>query len=362
MMKNKIYAVVLKTGDAELKAFENNKIEPNEFFPIIELTRGRKSKNDKVGLIAKRLQKLKSIFKNSTICLDLTTSESLSNIEIDELYSFDNGYHNWIAFLVSLQDEGIFKEIFPTILVNADDPNVEANLISQVDQLTDNFTTIVYRNSLSDDGCYSDIRLISEIIKQKKTNFYFIIDCEYVAPGAWKSFSSKAIYRIEKIQALIDSAKFIIVSTSFPNNVSEIGKEDQDTFGLTEIDLHYEVSKNVDCEVLYGDYGSINPIRNDEIIMSRGWVPRIDVALQFEIYYFRQRRGKSGNYSDTYYSIAQNLVRDSKFPKDLKSNWGVRQVINCSEGYAPGSTPSFWISVRMNMHLEQQMIRLKSKL
>lgn len=360
-MKNKLYAIVLKTGDAELRAFENNRIDINEFFPIIELTRGRKSKKDKIGLIDKRIQKIKAIFENSSICLDLTTSEALSNEEIDALYSYSNGYSNWVSFLISLKDENVFKKIYPTILVNAEDPNIDENLVLQVDQLTDVFDTIVYRNSLSDDACYSDIRLIEELIKKKQKHLYFIIDCEYVPSGAWKSFAEKAIYRIEKIQALFLEIQFILVSTSFPNNVSEIGKEDQDSFGLTEIDLHADVSKNSNCNLLYGDYGSINPIRNDEVIMSRGWVPRIDVALPFEIYYKRQRRGKSGNYSDAYYAIAQSLVREAKFPRNLKNNWGVKQILICAEGYSPGSTPSFWISTRMNMHIEQQWIRLKSK-
>jgi hypothetical protein len=360
-MKNKLYAIVLKTGDAELRAFENNRIDVNEFFPIIELTRGRKSKKDTIGLIDKRIQKLKSIFKNSSICLDLTTSSALSNEEIDALYSYSNGYSNWVSFLNSLKDENVFKKIYPTILVNADDPNIEENLVLQVDRLTTTFDTVVYRNSISDDACYGDVRLIGELIQNKQTKFFFIIDCEYIAPGAWKSFADKTVYRIEKIQALIGETQFILVSTSFPNNVAEIGKEDQDSFGLIEIDLHADVCQKSNCKVLYGDYGSINPIRNDEVIMSRGWVPRIDVALPFEIYYKRQRRGKLGNYSDAYNAIAKSLVRESKFPHNLKNNWGVRQIINCAEGYSPGSTPSFWISTRMNMHLEQQWIRLKSK-
>lgn len=361
MMKNKLYALLLKTGDAELKAIENLKTNFNEVFPIIELTRGRRARNDKIGLIDKRLSRIKEIFKNNDICIDLTTSSSLSNEEIDRLYSYDNGYQNWIDFLVSLKNEKLFSNIIPTILVNADDPDISDNLLLQVNKLISEFDSVAYRNSLSDDACYNDLELIKETILYNNSKFYFIIDCEYVAPGAWISFADKAEARIHKINAMIKRTQFIIVSTSFPNNVAEIGKVDQDTFGLIEIDLHSNLSKRIaPLKILYGDYGSINPIRNDEVVMSRGWVPRIDVALTFEIYYFRQKRGKDGHYSDTYYTLAINIVRDSRFPKNFTSNWGIRQIINCSEGYSPGSTPSFWISVRMNTHIEQQMLRLKS--
>lgn len=361
-MKNKSYAILLKTGDAELKAIENLKIEFKEILPIIELTRGRRSKNDQVGLINKRLSRIKEVFKNNSICIDLTTSSSLSNEQIDRLYAYENGYQNWIEFLIELKNERVFNKIIPTILVNVEDPNLEENLLLQVEKLTIEFDTIAYRNSLSDDACYIDIENIKKVISIKECNFYFIIDCEYVPPGAWISFAEKAEIRIKKIQSIIESTRFVIVSTSFPNNVAEIGKGDQDTFGLIEIELHSEVSRKISpTKILYGDYGSINPIRNDEVVMSRGWVPRIDVSLPFEIYYFRQRRGKDGVYSDTYNVVALNAVRDKRFPRDFNSNWGIQQIINCSEGSSPGSTPSFWISVRMNSHIEQQLKRIKSK-
>lgn len=360
-MKNKLYAILLKTGDAELKAVGNLNIDFKEVFPIIELTRGRRSKNDKIGLIDKRMAKIKEIFKRNSICLDLTTSSALSNEELDSLYSYENGYQNWIDFLVSLKNENSFSSIIPTILVNADDPNLSDNLLLQVDKLISEFNTIAYRNSLADDSCYIDIELIKNIIQKSNCKFYFIVDCEYIAPGAWLSFASKAEIRIKKISSILESIQFIIVSTSFPNNVAEIGNVDKDTFDLIEIKLHSEISKNLsNIKVLYGDYGSINPIRNDEVIMSRGWVPRIDVALPLEIFYYRQRREKEGIYSDAYYKISQNIIRDKRFPRESISNWGIKQIVNCSEGYSPGSTPGFWISVRMNTHIEQQIKRLRS--
>lgn len=357
-MKNNGYALLLKTGDAELRALANSTID-NIVFPVIELTRGRKSKNDKIGLIQKRVDKLKSIFQNKDICLDLTTSSSLSNEEIDDLYTFASGYEKWIKFLLNIKNENVFKNIIPTILVNTEDSDFEINLKLQVSQLTDNFDSIVYRNSLADDGCYEDIRLIKDIIVESGKEFYFIVDCEYIAPGAWKSFSEKAKSRIKKIKDIVPTTKFIIVSTSFPKSVGEIGKEFDDTFQINEIDLYNDVCKDTKIEdIYYGDYGSINPIRNDDVIMSNGWRPRIDVALQDKIFYYREKRGNS-KYSDIYTVVANRVIRDKRFPHSLTSSWGIDQIISCSNGNAPGSNPSFWISVRMNIHIEQQTRRLK---
>ena len=113
-------------------------------------------------------------------------------------------------------------------------------------------------------------------------------------------------------------------------------------------------------KIVYGDYGSINPIRNDNIVMARGWIPRIDVPTQREIFYKRERRGEN-NYSNTYSRVARKIVRDSRFPKNFSYNWGIEQINNCAKGASPGSNPSFWISVRMNIHIQQQIERLNAK-
>ena len=56
------YALLLKTGESELRALENMVI-PDELLPIVELTRGRRSKNDKIGQITKRVDRIAFMIK-----------------------------------------------------------------------------------------------------------------------------------------------------------------------------------------------------------------------------------------------------------------------------------------------------------
>ncbi|KAA6349404.1 hypothetical protein EZS27_003117 [termite gut metagenome] len=93
--------------------------------------------------------------------------------------------------------------------------------------------------------------------------------------------------------------------------------------------------------------------------MARGWIPRIEVALQDSIYYYKKRRPQGiSAYASTYTQVAQSVVRDNRFPNDMGSNWGIQQINSCAKGGAPSSTPRFWISVRMNIHIAQQVKRL----
>ncbi|MDR3596873.1 beta family protein [Clostridium sp.] len=358
-MFNKKYILFFKTGDAELRALENFAHSMKNILPIIEITRGRKSRNDEIGKISKRLDKIEHLFKDRDICLDLTTDDNLANDETELLFNPHQGYKEWVKFLLTQKNKAIYKSIIPTILVDIDDGDIERNIKLQAEALCKNFKYVAYRNNIADDGCYDDIDLVKDSLGKYDTKLLFILDCEYITPLAWKSYANKISIRIENILKKIKDAKIVIISTSFPRNVVDIGNEDMDSFRLNEIDLYNEVIKKYDRSIVkYGDYGTINPIRNDTVIMVRGWVPRIDVPLENEIYYNRKKKG-ANSYSDTYIELARDyIIPDPRFPKSLKNNWGIDQIKLCAKGNSPGSSPSFWISVRMNIHIEQQLLRL----
>lgn len=363
---NKKYVLILKAGEAELRAMEHLGSDVKDtILPLIELTRGRKLPTRKGKPIPKeqfpfdrRIQRIKEIFSNQKVCLDLTSDEALMNKQILSLYNPENGYKNWVDFLIKLKTENCFKEIIPTLIIDFEDDDFEENIIGQVQALKENFSTVIYRNNISDDNCYNDFLLIKDEIDNLKLNV--LIDSEYVIQSAQNQFEEKIFARVTNLKKILDpSTKFIICSTSFPNNISEIGKEKTDTFSLSEVEIFNLLRKRSLDNIIYSDYGSINPKRNDTIIMARGWIPRIDVPRKKQVFYYRQRRPKGiTKYTDTYNRVAEKVVIDTRFPRNLKNNWGIRQIINCANGDSPGSSPSFWISVRMCIHVEQQVRRL----
>lgn len=357
----------MKTGEAELRAIEM--CQPSvldKVFPIIEITRGRKKtfKDESGSVIAEifpfknRMKKIKKLFENRVIAIDLTSDKNLSCAEVDELYNPGNGYGNWIDFLIGLKEENVFKEIIPTIIINTADPNFDENLISQIEELRKNFSTILYRNSIEDEGCYSDLEYIH--MQGYEEQLIIDIDCGYVQQASHQSYSNKLIARIKNIRSIVgESLPIIITATSFPNNVKDLGDVDNDVFNLAEVTVHDGVSREIPS-IIYGDYAAVNPVRNDGVVMARGWIPRIDVPLEREIYYYKEKRPKGTSaYSSTYSKVAKSVVKDSRFPHELVENKGIYYIKKASEGAVPSSVPSFWISVRICIHLEQQCRRLQ---
>lgn len=348
------YALLLKTGESELRAIDNLNL-PDGLLPIIELTRGRKSKSDSIGDLSKKIKKIESNFHDREIILDLTNDSNLSNIQIDNLFDPQNGYENWLSFLSEQASKNKFRRIIPSILVNTKDENLETNLQKQASSLSQNFKSIAYRCDIEDEGCIDDIHAIGKILNYCES--HIIIDCGYIIPSDVNRCAERAAFLINQIHEIVPNAFFIMTSTSFPDKLPD--EDNGFSIRLSEIDLYNNLVKRFDnISIIYGDYGSINPIRNDNIFLSRGWRPRIDIPLQNEIYYYRRRRDLM-DYSTTYSFVAREAYEDSRFPKKMDSNWGINQIINAANGAAPGASPSFWISVRMNIYIEQQLRRLR---
>lgn len=356
------YWIIVKTGEAEIRALENTPQRIlSKTLPLIEITRGRKVTKDNIETYPfdKRLSKIKRIFKGQNVAIDVTSEDALSSCETDYFYSPENGYRNWVDFLLQLKEEKIFNEIIPTILFNFDDENFEENIGKQIQSLQDNFESVLYRSDIGDDNCYEDIELIHNKFTDKP--LHFVIDCGYIPQASYKNVAEKCIARINNIKQIIEdsSCNYIIASTSFPNNVRDLGDVNTDTFSISEIEIFNTIIK--EHNVTYADYASINPIRNDTVTMARGWIPRIDVPLEKIVYYYKERRPKGVTaYASTYTRVARSVCSDDRFPQDLAENWGVAQIQACAQGASPSASPSFWISVRMNIHIEQQVKRIYS--
>ena len=357
---NKEYIVVVKTGEAEIRAINNTSRETlEELFPIIELTRGRKKTlEDKTETypFINRLNQLKNALKGLEIAIDVTSDATLSSPEVDELYEYGNGYEKWVNFIYEIKEEGCFKDIVHALIMNFDDPSFEENLVKEINQLSRYCDTLLYRNSIEDEYCYTDLPFILEHLPQSK-RLLVLIDCGYTSQAMENNVSQKVLQRIENFKnGLIDERCYLaFCATSFPNNISDIGGENYDEFRIAEVNIHKTILDHY-SDVCYGDYGSINPKRNDNITMSRGWIPRIDVPLFETVYYYRERRAKRA-YIDTYRDVARKVVKDPKFHQDIDC-WGRSQIAHCCK-LPPSSSPNFWISVRMNIHIEQQLKRLK---
>jgi len=350
-----IYVPIMKTGDAEIRGLENlSKDVKDRITPLIELTPSRVSKNVPHGDINKRLTRLKEAYgdRDREFILDLTTDANLTNRQIEDLQNTHDGYVNWIDFLVSLKKD--FPKIIPVIQIS--DKNIKSEeeyynrIRQQVHALGEYFDDVVYRFPLEYASYIDDLKEICKAISGDR--IICVVDAGFILREK-AAIYSQAIEKVITELEQFSLGKIVVSATSFPKNPTENGGDEYGDSNLEEWTLYNNISSKKKF-VIYGDYASINPIRSLQA-GGNGWVPRIDMPTETQCFYYRSRKSQiEASYAAAYTRVANSIQNDKRYAKTTKlinGCWGIEQIESAAEGYPPGLSPSFWISVRMNIHM-----------
>jgi hypothetical protein len=370
------YHLILKTGDAELRAWRHlSEGRKSKITVHCEITRGRKKPNKDKSIpaeynIGKVLSVIAEDFVECEACVvDITREPTLKSDETEALGSPDDGYSKWIETVLALKEKN--SRICPTLIINPREGDsyeqFENDIFRQFDAMSSEFERICYRASvLFDDSFVDDIEMLSERINRYIEGggiFEVLLDFEYIQPSTAALHASYSAPIIRSIRDFCPRVLVVCAGTSFPRNVTEIGDEESDEFRLEEIELLKEINRMHNDPVSYGDYGSINPIRND-------FNPPVGVHLRARIDFpteadtiFYQRIApivdkESGTLissrSSMYKNAAKIIASSPKFSL-VPESWGCEMILEAAERSPSGSSPSFWISVRMEIHISRRV-------
>ncbi|PZX03191.1 T4 beta protein [Celeribacter halophilus] len=336
-----------------------------------EITRGRKKPNkDKTAPFEYNIDKvfdtIKQDFLNAKICvIDITREPTLRSTETESLGQPHNGYEKWVNTVNNLYTDN--PKVRPTLIINPQETDdydtFQSDVFAQFDSFSQTFDLISYRASvLHDDGFVDDIAMLSDrandFIAQGNT-FEVLLDFEYIQPSTADLHASYIAPIIREIREAIPAARIVCVGTSFPKNVTDLGDEERDEFRLEEFQLHAEINRTQNQFIEYGDYGSINPIRND-------FSPPVGIHLRARIdfptetntiFYYRvaPKIDKDRNILlsprvTMYKDAAKRVYSDAAFTP-IEDSWGCKKIIEAATKSPEGKSPNFWISVRMEIHI-----------
>lgn len=363
-MIQKKYIPIIKTGESELKALKNLSSEQKEFMlPLFELTKARKKPKEAEGSIENNIEFLQTNFKDYPFILDITNDDKLSNTELDNLLTSQNNYENWVKFC--LEQKNMFKNFYPTVMIVEEEQEDYQDYLNKLQNqlliLCTNFEYIVFRaqNELVAKNLILDINnLIKKgFVPNLAKKIIFILDYRYIN-NTMKSVDIAS--KICKVLHSLEIENIVISCTSFPKSVSEyMSTSDFVKFKIKEFDFYRNILNELNdrsIKLIYSDYATVNPVRNDNVIFARGWIPRIDVpALDEYIYCRRMRRDKKQSYADVYKNVAKKVVISAYYQNLLRNDingWGMQEIFNASNDNIGGSSPRHWISVRMNIYIE----------
>jgi hypothetical protein len=313
----------------------------DSLFPIVELTRSRRSGKNPGGIVQKSLDGFLEVFGDRPFVVDLTSLESQQNSEFDQLLDDADGFRNWTSFALTRLPSSC------TPMVHLLEPFDEQSLRTQVSRLLEAFSTAAIRVPTA----YPEFpAVVSALLAELGSldRIVLVLDAGYVT----NQNANGAIGRLSEMigdLAHHTPASLSIASSSFPNSVTSVGGGDeQGELTLAEVTIGDAVIPLRD-DLRYGDYAAIHPL--DFVGTVTNWVPRVDVMLDDRFYYYRFRRTVGG-----YARAAYEARHDGRWtPLDC---WAQENIDAAASGTAPGLSPSFWIANRVNFHISRQVSRL----
>jgi hypothetical protein len=379
-MINKKYVLMLRTSTVEMKSWDELYSHDKEkILPLIELTRGsfkRGAKNrlgekyldidyrieqENIFEIDKNIEYLQNIVSNQKSFVDITKNKTLQAFEINNIFVQNNEFEKWIDFLKKLGNDNNIIPVLQGGYLNFNEDNSKSheyvgNYRKQFEFLSKKYTSLAYRFYIRNSSMIENylielsiiIKNIKDYLEKSDNQFYLIVDYGDIKLDIDYSFELlKKINIVEDfINNISNKIKIIILSNSYVKNDVEGPSK------ILEIELFKKIIqlyKNYDDLFIYGDYGSISKFRNDDIIMARGWIPKVEFAFDKSIYTIKQKRGDN-DYETAYKIIGDRLKIEylQEFNKIVDS-WGKCILDELKQGKVIQKNPGFYISVRNNI-------------
>lgn len=274
--------------------------------------------------------------------VDLTSMETLSNTQIDQLLDSESHFQNWRRFV----RDSLPAHAIPVIHLT--DPFDPGSVAAQINDLRRRHSLMAVRIPSE----FEELEgLVASLEREWGGNLEGLIvyaDVGMVTPRA--TLGAQA--RLNEVCAAfseLSPSLFVPLASSFPSTVAPYG-DVHGEFPLQEVVLSELLKQDFDdINCIHGDYACIHP--QDMEGMAINWVPRVDVPLDASLFYYRYRRNEG-----SYVRAAREALSDAAYvPLDC---WGQENLRNAAAGNPPGRSPAHWISVRLNYHIERQLERL----
>lgn len=337
-----IYSPAIRTRRAELVGLsEINDAYESGLLPLFELTRSRRTKSNPEGSVEESVSKLIDIVGQAHFVADVTTLKSLANSEVERLLDPENSFGNWTEFV----SKYLPKTAVPVIHLT--DPFDADSVISQINSFLRTQAAIAFRIPSEFENLEELAKLVDDELDDLSQVAVYA-DVGMVTARGYRGAHARVL-EVASIFSDMEPGLFSSLASSFPSTVTPFG-DVNGTFPLHEVALSDALKEEFsDINCIHGDYGCIHPM--DMEGMAINWVPRVDVPLDASLFYHRYRRHDGG-----YVRAAEAALRDKQYvPLDC---WADSNVRLAAAGNPAGKAPAFWISVRLNFHIERQLIRL----
>lgn len=327
------YIPAIRSRQAELRGYRELRQEVKQALrPIVSI--GKLGRIGEQGRIAERV----TASVGGPFFADLNMFPSQQCDGWQALVSPENNFAAWRNFV------GGIEGAVPVALIRDGAP--ERAFVRQVLQIEADHGVVAIRSRRP----AGELTLLQAAIASVDDvdNLLVVLDLGYIraAPDAKELEASRMINALRNVDPDI---RIALMSSSFPRAVSAYGEE-AGRLEILERDFHANLG-GTDVSI-YADHAAIYP---DPFVASAArWVPRIDYVTP-DAWIFRRHRQEDGGFAACAREIVALADWDGEF---ARTNWGAAQILQQSRVREPlpgFGSPSQWIAVRLNMHIDRQV-------
>lgn len=352
-INNYNYLPLFSIRRAEMFALENLPNKDKDILLPIILLRGWSSSNH----LSNSVQKVEKVFGKRPWIIDIDNQYILDarilpaekrrpvHGEIDALKNGANGYENWFEYLKQ------HEQLIPCLQLED-----IAELDLQIDNLVSLQRGLAVR--FTEDNIAGWSAILSKVAAKAVENVYVILDYGKTGQSQYRDIlthSAAVITYLKSMSQILPSASYILSSTTFPfdfSNIEGLGQQE-----IYERTFFNTVKQNCqDISLKYSDRGSTRAEKGG----GGGAIPapRIDYPLK-NIWKISRIKISQDEAADDkikksgYRQAAKNIIKSDAWDSNMKV-WGAKEI-EASSISDHITSPAHSTAVRINIHLHQQL-------
>lgn len=344
------YVPTIRTRQSELLGIEKLKPETKDKI-LLNVALAKIGRNSSVH---NSFEKLHTAF-SGTLILGLADNERLRVDEYDELQSLDNNFKNWFDFIRLAKTKN--NNIIPSLIYNNNIP--KRAFIKQLQAMEDEFGKIVLTiNPLKKKDVL--VATTAAAVIGELSNILFILDVGQVTVERQRAALDATIHSLNELRAVDQSIEVVSSMSSFPRMFQPYCTNQSESKGIIPM-LEWENYSAIGGKefLIYGDYAGIHGEFYEGSYAK--FVARIDYPTPSAWIFERRRQlDSSTDRKELYKDAALSIITNECWDNDLDV-WGADCVKDAAKGNLDNfGTPSKWISVRINLHIERMIQFLES--
>jgi hypothetical protein len=292
---------------------------------------------------------------NKPVIVSLSDNPHLLLSDFNKLASTSDDFANWENFIT--KSKKINEGVIPSLILHKDVG--KRDFVKQLQRFESAFNKIVLKiNPMNRREVAAAITAASVI--NSTNNILFILDSGQIGREHQRASLDATIFALNELRSVDPTIEVVTTSTSFPRVFQSYSNNAEGSYGeIPMLEWENFHALGGDEVAIYGDYAGIHGEFYEGSYAK--FVARVDYPTPALWIFERRKQANVNEEREALYSQAARGIITNESWDDSLDVWGSEIIKQAAQGtLGKFGSPSKWISVRVNLHIERIVRFLES--